>query len=113
MSKFKITIFTLLSMVAVNSHAVGSGYRFINNIGCHLNDGTCYVYVDGDAVGPTDCSSNSIRWNKDNANSGKETLSLLMTAAIARKKVNFQISNSCYKYQAGYPTFTYIILDPQ
>ncbi len=85
----------------------GTGWREISEIGCHLNDGTCYVTLDI-PVGPSNCHNHSIRWNKNNSDSGKETLSLLMAASAAGKKVTFYVSDSCYD---GYhPTFTYMIV---
>lgn len=76
----------------------------IESIGCHLNDDTCYVIVNGDAVGPSECPSNSIRWKKDSSVSGKETLSLLTAAFMANKRVHFNITNTCI---GKYPTFSY------
>ena len=93
-----------LSNVALAEH---TGKRNINDIGCHLNDGTCYVSITGDPVGPSSCHSRSVRWNKD-SHSGKETLSLLMTAFTAGKQAGFYISDSCYSRQPHFPTFRYI-----
>lgn len=81
-----------------------TGWREISEIGCHLNDGTCYVSLDIN-VGPSNCHGSSVRWNKEHSDSGKETLSLLMAASAAGKKVNFYISDSCY---GAFPTFNYM-----
>lgn len=56
-------------------------------------DGTCYVTLDI-PVGPSNCHSSSIRWNKDHSDSGKETLSLLIAASAAGKRVNFYVSGT-------------------
>ncbi|GLQ75931.1 hypothetical protein [Vibrio penaeicida] len=100
-------LFTL-SVLLMTSHfaTASSGWREITQLGCHLNDGTCYATLDT-AVGPSKCRSTSIRWNKDNAASGKETLSLLMTASAAGKKVRFNVVEQCY---GNYPTFNYIVV---
>ncbi|HIF9111852.1 TPA: hypothetical protein ACX6SN_002058 [Photobacterium damselae] len=102
----KFVFMLLFIFLSPLSHAAtgGTGWRDITEIGCHLNDGTCYVSLDI-PVGPTNCHSNSVRWNKDHSDSGKETLSLLMAASAAGKKVNFHISDSCY---GAFPTFNYM-----
>ncbi|BCL73243.1 exported hypothetical protein [Vibrio nigripulchritudo MADA3029] len=103
---------TMISSMLLTSNvalAKSSGWRDIKEIGCHLNDGTCYANLDA-AVGPAKCNSTSIRWNKDNAASGKETLSLLMTASAAGKKVRFNVVDTCYGI---YPTFNYIVVQMQ
>ncbi len=97
-----ILLITLPSAVFADTN---SGSREIQQIGCHLNDGTCYVYIDGAAVGPSQCNNTSLRWNKDSANSGTEMLSLLMAAFAAGKKVNFRVVDTCY---GSYPTFSFI-----
>ncbi|WP_155400613.1 hypothetical protein [Vibrio nigripulchritudo] len=100
---------TMISSMLLTSNvalAKGSGWRDIKQIGCHLNDGTCYATLDT-TVGPAQCRSSSIRWNKDTAASGKETLSLLMTASTAGKKVSFNVVDTCY---GNYPTFNYIVV---
>ena len=94
------------SLVARIAHpSVDSGPRDILKMGCHLNDSTCYVYVSGDPVGNDNCRSTSIRWDKQKAINGKETLSLLMMAFTSKKKVRFRIVTQCY---GKYPTFSYI-----
>lgn len=102
--KYTLVIFSLFNIPFSYSATGDSGWRDISHIGCHLNDGTCYVSLDID-VGPAECSSNSIRWNKDNAASGKEIFSLLMAASAANKKVSFHISEQCY---GNFPTFSYM-----
>ena len=94
-------LFTVSPIVAFSE---ATGPIEINSIGCHLDNSTCYVYVS-DSYGPAECNSSSIRWSKDNTTSGKETLSLLMTAFAAGKMVNFNITDTCYN---AYPTFNYI-----
>lgn len=100
-----IALILSLSIFSVNSIAESSGLRDINKIGCHLNDGTCFVEISGDSVGPESCKSVSVRWNQDTAASGTEMLSLLMAAFAAGKQVSFNIVESCY---GTYPTFSYI-----
>ena len=101
----KSSIFATVLFASTKVLAVNTGPVEINSIGCHLNDGTCYVYIT-DSFGPESCHRNSIRWNKDTANSGKETLSMLLAAFAASKKVNFSVSDTtCY---GSYPTFNFI-----
>ena len=92
-------------LLSASIGATGSGYRTIEGIGCHLNNNTCYVYISGDPVGPVNCRSTSIRRDKETTNSGKELYSTLLAAAMAEKRVGFNISNECY---GSYPTFNYV-----
>lgn len=102
----KIILLTL-SILATSVNAQSTGPREIKQVGCHLNDSTCYVTLDK-SVGPDSCNSTSIRWNKDHSDSGKETLSLIMAAAASGNKVSFEISDECYINQKTFPTFYYI-----
>jgi hypothetical protein len=76
----------------------------IDTMGCHLVNNTCYVYVDGAPVGPTECSSTSIRWDEQNSPGGKNALALITSAFMAGKRINFAISETCY---GAYPRFSY------
>lgn len=100
----KIIFLAILALFSGFSLGVGTGHKVINSMGCHLNDGTCYIYID-EEVGPPSCHRNSIRWNKDKSSSGKETLAMLLAAFSAGKKVNLNIVGECY---GAYPTFNYI-----
>ena len=105
--KMKIISLTFFLTIACNTVSAGtsSGDRNILNIGCHKNDNTCFVTISGSAVGPTGCSSTSVRWNAELNANGKAALTHLTSAFIANKKIAFQISDSCYKYQTNDPTF--------
>ncbi|MBB5211999.1 hypothetical protein [Microbulbifer hydrolyticus] len=98
-------ILVLIALVATNFSFAGqdSGSVSISKIGCHLEDSTCYVHIDK-VVGPVDCSSSSVRWDKDASKGGNAALTLLTAAYFAGKKVQFNISDSCY---GKYPTFHY------
>ncbi|MBY3789041.1 MULTISPECIES: hypothetical protein [Photobacterium] len=102
--KYTLVMFSLFNIPLSYSATGDSGWRDISQIGCHLNGGTCYVSLDIN-VGPAECSSNSIRWNKDSSTAGKEIFSLLMAASAANKKVSFQVSDQCY---GNFPTFSYL-----
>ena len=104
-TKVIFTCLFLLFTFANVDPARSNIHRHIMEIGCHLNDGTCYVTIDGEQVGPESCKSTSIRWNKETSVSGKETFSLLMTAFAAGHLVQFRVLDSCYE---SYPTFSYI-----
>ncbi len=96
-----------LALMAVPSSAgAPSGYRNILDFGCHKNDGTCYVTIDGAAVGDITCSSNSVRWDSKNDINGKTWLALIMAAKAQGKRVSFYI-DGCYVNQPAYPTFGY------
>lgn len=108
MRRIKSVILIMACIVCQPLYAEGSiGPRKILNIGCHLNDTTCYVTVEGSAVGPTQCSNTSIRWNESSSPGGKNTLALLMGAHMSGKPVLFYILDTCYA-SSIYPTFSYI-----
>lgn len=75
-------------------------------MGCHLNDKTCYVILDGAPFGPESCMSTWVRWREDAAN-GKAALALLTSAFLSEKKVRFHLSDTCFANQPTYPTFMY------
>jgi len=104
----RLILFVILLIYPLIGYTESSGPRTINYIGCHKNDNTCYVTINGSPVGPATCSSTSIRWNETNDANGKAALALLTTAFIAGKQVVFYISdNVCYTNQPQYPTFSY------
>ncbi len=101
-----------LCCVTLTANAVTStGYRTITKIGCHNVDNTCYVYLDGDAVGPAACQSISIRWNVEQDPNGQATLAMLMSAYYAEKKVLFGVADSCYAYQSGFPAIHHFVIE--
>ncbi len=102
----KKSILFLLSLSSF-SQAATTGPRTIHAVGCHLHDNTCYVSVDK-VVGSNECSSTSIRWKSNDVN-GKETLSLLMAASVAQKKVTFNLDGNC---MGVFPKFNYIVVHP-
>ncbi|MBU1668731.1 hypothetical protein KKC13_09955 [bacterium] len=50
----KKVIFSLI-IGSILSMAESTGWRKISNFGCHLVDKTCYVNIEGSAVGPESC----------------------------------------------------------
>ncbi|WP_444930373.1 hypothetical protein ACJJIF_00855 [Microbulbifer sp. SSSA002] len=103
--KLKLLITLIAIGLSKNALSAGSsGDVTINKIGCHMNDATCYAYLD-QTVGPDSCNSNSIRWSRD-ADSGQETLTLLTAAFLAGKKANFNVLDTCFQ-NGIYPTFSY------
>lgn len=101
-------IAALLFLVTGETYAADypTGLRTIDSIGCHVRDNTCYVQISGDAAGPVECRSISLRWNKANDANGDAVLALLMSAYHSKKKVEFMI-DGCYQYQNSYPAFRY------
>jgi len=101
-TKSIISVF-LFWLMSSHVNAASTGNRTIKSIGCHVHDKTCYVTLDKE-VSTTNCSSNSIRWYSNDAN-GKEILSLLMSASMANKQVNFNLDGQCV---GTYPKFNYL-----
>jgi hypothetical protein len=94
--------------LSINLSAESSGKREITLVGCHNYDNTCFLSLAGDPVGPEECQSNSVRWNKKNDPNGEATLTLATSAFYAGKKVTVYLANSCYADQPKYPTPLYI-----
>ncbi|MFA0132072.1 hypothetical protein AB4440_07175 [Vibrio splendidus] len=103
--KMKKIVLLLLLPLGSLAQAATTGPRTIHAVGCHLHDNTCYVSVDK-VVGSNECSSTSIRWKSNDVN-GKETLSLLMAASVAQKKVTFNLDGNC---MGVFPKFNYIVV---
>lgn len=103
---FAIFVFCyFLNMNSLNASEVVN--REILDMGCHLNDNTCYVTLSGEAVGPEGCKAINVRWNESSTANGKNILALLTTAFVAEKNVKLRITDSCYGI---YPTFDYITI---
>jgi hypothetical protein len=93
----------------------GAQNVYIKSVGCSLS-GVCYLVVSQESptgaslqVGPTTpaCQSTDIRWNVSTSTAGREALSLLMSAVMAKSKVSLTISTSCHEQGTlFYPTFT-------
>ena len=87
-----------------------TGFRKILDVGCHLHDGTCFVVVDGAAIGGSyGCSSTQIRWDANTPVMGKHHLSMMLATMKASGLAYFNISG-CYTQQAAdgstpWPTF--------
>lgn len=90
--------------------AEGTGLRTIANIGCHTEDNTCWADISGAPVGPASCRGTSLRFSTNSAN-GKNILSLLTSAFLAGKQVNFYVHDSvCYSAQPVFPSIAYLSL---
>jgi hypothetical protein len=97
-------VFIILSLIVSSySNATSTGDRTIKFIGCHVYDNTSYVTLDKVVTSPN-WSLNNIRWSSSDSN-GKEILSLLMSASMANKKVNFNLDGKC---MGKYPKFNYL-----
>lgn len=86
-------------------------YRRVLDFGCHRQDGTCYVTVEGAPVGASTCTSTSIRWNSKDDVNGKNWLALIMFAKATGKRVGFYVSG-CYLPQPVFPTFGHGSVEP-
>ena len=102
--KFCALIWSALLISGGVTANTDSGSRSLTHIGCHLSDGTCYVTISGNPVGPSACSHTSVRWHKESENSDR-VFTLLTAAYMGNQKVNFRISDSCYEKQPNFPTF--------
>ena len=109
-SNYKLLICFLLGVgFSVNALAgLGAANRQIIKIGCHNLDHTCYIFINGNPVGPEGCESNSIRWSKEVSPNGEAMLALFMMAFAAEKKVSITTSEQCYSGGGPYPTIQYI-----
>ena len=85
-----------------------TGLRTITNVGCHLNDTTCWVEIAGPAVGPEICRNNNLRFSTNSPN-GKNILSLVTAAFLAGKQVNLNFPDTtCYADQSPFPTIYWL-----
>jgi hypothetical protein len=84
-----------------------SGFRTIQEFGCHKVDGTCYMTIDGPPVtGGAGCTSNSVRWDLKDDAGGKNWLALVMLAKSLNKRVGVAV-DGCYLPEPMFPTFAY------
>lgn len=95
----------LLFAFSGNAYADGdTGPRNIVTYGCHKNDGTCYVILDGPLItGAPECAGNDIRWDAKNDVNGKTWLSIIMLAASTGQKISLHVSG-CF---GQFPAFSY------
>jgi hypothetical protein len=99
-------------LVGATSHA--SDYpanRYITTIGCHQTDGTCFVNLDGAAFGASEgCvqgGSNQFRFDNADTPNGRRTYASLLSAYLAKKRVDVAISGCSSQ---GVPTLTYFLV---
>jgi hypothetical protein len=104
MSKLLILLIVIFPLTSI---AQSSGPRTITQVGCHRHDHICYIVISGAAVGPEECKSTSIRWNKNDPN-GEAIFTLVTSAFYADKQIQFTPSNSCFVSQSNYPTMSYL-----
>ena len=90
------------------SAEIATGPRKVVAVGCHSHDRTCYITIDGEAIGPNaSCTSNSIRWSAITDENHNEMVSLLTAAFIAGKSVSIRLEEDCFSLQPAYPTISY------
>ncbi|WP_288454723.1 hypothetical protein [uncultured Acinetobacter sp.] len=84
-------IFSSLSYADENINS-----RKIIDIGCHVNDGICYVRLDGPEFGSTlGCSitsTNQFRFDNANSVNGKRAFAALYAAFLTQKVVDVYLS---------------------
>lgn len=101
-------VFTCMAGLAHADEITGD--RNILGYGCHKNDGTCFVFLDGPAfTGGPECTGTQIRWDAKNDVNGKSWLAIIMMAAANKKKISFYVSGC---QSPNHPTFLYGTVEP-
>jgi len=89
----------------------GTSWRNVLDVGCHMNDGTCFALLDGAPVGESfGCASKQVRWSVD-AHMGKHHLSMMLLALKTGGTARVNLSG-CYAQRnvegvQPWPTFSY------
>ncbi|WP_373350421.1 hypothetical protein [Acinetobacter bereziniae] len=107
MLKNLILVFALIfSSLSYADENINS--RKIINIGCHVNDGICYVRLDGSEFGSTlGCSissTNQFRFDNANSTNGKRAFAALYAAFLTQKVVDVYLSGCTSQ---GFPQLIY------
>jgi hypothetical protein len=101
-------VLVLVLVLPGQASAANTGLRTITNLGCHLNDDTCWVNFTGDAAGPAQCRTTEARFSAGSPG-GKNLLALLTGAFLSGKQVNFGVHDTtCYPANSAYPTLEWI-----
>lgn len=107
----KLCLIFSLYFIASSTYAYENiSSRKIVDIGCHADNGICYVQVDGPAFGSTlNCSSPASSTNQfrfDNADSvnGKRAFAALYAAFLTKKEIDVYLSGCTSQ---GAPQFGY------
>lgn len=90
-----VALFLVATTASHSANAVSTGPRDITYLGGHSGDMHSYVGLSGAAFGPAACPSTEVRWDAS-TDSGKRQYNSLMAAYMARRKVSFELSNSCW-----------------
>ncbi|WP_151779956.1 hypothetical protein [Acinetobacter bereziniae] len=107
MLKNLILVFALIfSSLSYADENINS--RKIINIGCHVNDGICYVRLNGPEFGSTlGCSissTNQFRFDNANSTNGKRAFAALYAAFLTQKVVDVYLSGCTSQ---GFPQLIY------
>lgn len=99
------------------AQSISTGSVTITAIGCGMagpgSGSACFVYISGPAVGPSGCTSNSIRWDPTQSPNGQVATAQLTAAYLAGQQVQFVLNNSCWSEWPSYPTiWFYQIVGP-
>ena len=87
-----------------------TGPRQVTNVGCHLNDGTCWAKLTGATFGPAACDQFAeVRWNQLTTANGRAWLTLFTAAQATGTSVHVYVQG-CFASQPQYPTFIYGIV---
>lgn len=119
--KFAANIVSLAAIVLVSTLAIPTaqaqninvGPVTITSMGCGMagpagTPGTaCFIYISGPSVGPSGCSSNSIRWDPGASPNGQVAVAQLTAAFMSGEQVFFVLNNACWTEWPAYPTIWY------
>lgn len=104
MKKIAFLFILFMGIIFLGSVQAASHVGGIERVGCHVNSNMCFAYIDIPIT--SSCASNdSFRWDITSPN-GSSTLSILLAAHAAGKKVEFYESG-CYM---NFPSFAYLLV---
>jgi len=91
----KISLLVLLLTAGIAHAGEALGGRFVTNVGCHSEDGTCYVFLSGASFGSTlGCPAGAgrhFRFDNANTENGRRTHASFMAAMLAGKTVDVYV----------------------
>jgi len=106
MKSYLNAVLMVTAIYAGTSYAEETVERDIITMGCHKENGNCFMEINGEPVGPSECIANSVRFNILSDKNAEASFTLLSAAFFSGKKVRFTISDQCYSQQNTFPTFT-------
>ena len=96
-----------------SAQSISTGPVTITSMGCGMAGATgssgsaCWAYISGPAVGPSGCTSTSVRWDPGASYNGQVATAQLTAAFVAGLPVTFVLLDSCWPEWPSYPTIWY------